>query len=109
MEYGLEKVILTEVKPEPQKIKIPVINGEDLEVEIGSEIFSSLGEENFGFQIKFPRSDIVKKANASPSIRGGGIFDACEKLTERSTKQTKTLHVENFRAFSSLCQPLTSS
>lgn len=56
LEYGLDKVTLSEIKPQKNDFIIPVINGEDdLNVKIGSRTFSTLGEADFSCDVNLPK------------------------------------------------------
>lgn len=56
LEYGLDAVNLTEIKPEKTDYTIPVINGkENLNVKIGSYTVSTLENENFSCEVNLPK------------------------------------------------------
>lgn len=57
LEYGLSKINITEIKPDVQNYKIPVISGEEAAIAVDIEpfVFSSLSQENFSCTVNLPK------------------------------------------------------
>lgn len=57
LEYGLEKVVLTEISPEKESYTVPVVGADTDSIEIKTEpyVFSSLDDGNITCQVNLPR------------------------------------------------------
>ncbi len=90
LEYGLNAVKLTEIKPHKTEYNIPVINGEEnINVKIGSYTVSTLENENFSCEVNLPKFLYapIKKGEKIGSVaykKNGTVIKVSDILAENS-------------------------
>lgn len=94
LEYGLNKVTLTEVKPESERVKISVVGGkaEKIEIPIPSATFSSLDSAEITLNINLPKFVYapIKKGERIGSViykNGDDVIQETELLSDCDIEQ----------------------
>ena len=98
LEYGLSKINITEIKPDVQNYKIPVISGEEAAITVDIEpfVFSSLSQENFSCTVNLPKFLYapIEKGEVIGSVIYKSKDNVIEEIDIKAEKQISKVNLK---------------
>ena len=98
LEYGLTKINITEIKPDVQNYKIPVISGEEAAIAVDIEpfVFSSLSQENFSCTVNLPKFLYapIEKGEVIGSVIYKSKDNVIEEIDIKAEKQVSKVNLK---------------